>query len=116
MMFQSAGGVRSKPVRHMCAKWNDKFDPHPLLKRLSVIADVTTGKVQFHNTCEAHDHRAVLLDSIEMHPEIPEEDKRKLTHNAIVKVLLAGTPTSVAMLAAASECERQFLSKPRQPY
>lgn len=100
----------------MCANWLDKSVPDPLLQRLAALAQVSDGRVQFQNTFEAHDHRAVLLNSVAMHPEVPEEERRRLTHNAIVKVLCTGRVTADAVLSEATRLENDFLSKPKASY
>lgn len=98
----------------MCARWKSNFEPGPLVQRLQELRVVSeeTEETRFGSDPFFEDILLVLESAVEISPEIPEYDARRIFSRALWDAAAAGPLDPRSLLGRLSRLENEWLGQP----
>jgi hypothetical protein len=99
-------------------KRREKFDPAAFLNRLKEIAIIRGDRVEFQNAdgFEAHELESILSEQMTFDHNVPDLERERISRNAIIKCAASANFNHDFFLKAASEWEKEYLSRARVDY
>jgi hypothetical protein len=100
----------------MCANWKKEYNPHVITTGLERIRSISeNGEVTFTGF-EFDEYATVLLSSLELSSDLPDQYKRQIVHKGIFGVAKSNTLTGSALLKEISKLEQAYLREPTKQY